>query len=135
MVVKSKYSRDDRQYIVDKVENLKNRKHYKKIFKILMSDPSISYSKSADNVYLDLAIINDATLDKVSKFLNTRELNIDYEYQVPSGLPDNVKNAYKRSNFDNNIIKQQNIKKIMNNSDDYEEFNISNNKKNLKKRY
>ena len=77
-MTKSKYTRDDRKYIVQSIENLKNDKDYVAIFEILTSDNENTYTLNSNGVFLNLSSVRDDTLDKITKYLkkiNKKQIN------------------------------------------------------------
>lgn len=136
---KSKYSRDDRKHIVESIEGLKNDKDYVAIFEILTDDPSNTYSQNSNGVFLNLSIVNDKTLDKICKYIKKVNRNkpepikneIDL-FPIDNGSK-HVIRTHKLSNYEKNIIKQRNLKKILDDDLNYEEMKFHNktNKKNI----
>ena len=131
---KSRYTHDDRKYIVEIIENLKNDKDYVAIFDILSDDVADSYTQNSYGIFINLSTVSDETLDKINKYLNKinkKRINqIDMDVDViPEGS--NMKNdkAYKLSNYEKNILKQRNLKKVLNDDDEYEELRITAKKK------
>lgn len=131
---KSKFNRDDRKHIVELIENLKNNEDYGAIFEILMDDPSNKYTQNSNGVFLNLSVVSDKTLEKISKYLkkvskkNSNESEIEVD-DIPSTNVNKNDRAYKLSNYEKNIIKQRNLKKVLNEDNDYEELKFSSKKK------
>lgn len=131
MNVKSKYSHDDKKHIAELIENLKNHEDYIAIFEILMQDASNSYTINNNGVFLNLATVSDNTLTKIKKCLRNinrvknNEIEIDVDV-IPINSVQKTSRAYKLSNYEKNIIKQRDLKKILNEDDDnYEELTFS----------
>jgi hypothetical protein len=131
---KSKYTRDERKHIAELIENLKDNEDYIAIFEILMDDNTSTYTQNSNGVFLNLSSVKDETLDKISRYLkkitkkknNQIEMDIDV---IPNVNTQKHNRTYKLSNFEKNILKQRNIKKVLNNDDEYEELRITNEKK------
>lgn len=125
----SKYSHDDRKNIVRLIGNLKNNEDYVAIFEILTSDPVSYYSTNSTGVFLNLSTTSDETLNKVNKYIQkvTRkrktEVKTDYDI-IPNSDYSNNDRTYKLSNYEKNILKQRNLKKILNEDNEYEELKI-----------
>ncbi|AGC01978.1 hypothetical protein H012_gp482 [Acanthamoeba polyphaga moumouvirus] len=135
---KSKYSRDDRKHIVESIENLKNDKDYVAIFKILMNDSANSYTQNSNGVFLNLSLVSDDTLDQISKYLKkinkTKKKYIDLDVDViPNYDISKNERVYKLSNYEKNIIKQRNLKKVLEEDNQYEELRFSAKKSSNKK--
>ncbi|MEM3062067.1 MAG: hypothetical protein QW303_00785 [Nitrososphaerota archaeon] len=126
----SKYSHDDRKHIAHMIENLKNDSDYVAIFEILMDDANSSYTQNSNGIFLNLSKISDKTLDKVKKYLrkiNRKkivEIEVDHDIATTSST-DKKDRTYKLSNYEKNILKQRNLKKILNEDNDYEELRLS----------
>lgn len=135
MSVKSRYSHEDRKNIARSIENLKSDKDYKKIFNILMNDKSNTYSQNSNGVFLNLSVIEDGTLRKITKYIYNLNKNkiteIETEIDILQG--DDILNerTYKLSNYEKNILKQRNLKKVLNDEKDYQEFRLSSKKKSV----
>ncbi|ANB50627.1 hypothetical protein [Powai lake megavirus] len=134
---KSKYSRDDRKHIVESIENLKNDKDYVAIFKILMNDDANSYTQNSNGVFLNLSLVSDNTLDDISRYLrkinkiNKKHIEVDIDI-VPNYDVSKNDRVYKLSNYEKNIIKQRNLKKVLDDDSEYEELRFSAKKQNKK---
>lgn len=124
---KSTYTRDDIKYINQQIESLKNPKDYKAIFKVLNSDPANIWTQNSSGVFIDLSIVSDTTLDKVTAELNKinkirdQEIEVDTDV-IPMSTAPQKDRTYKLSNYEQNIIKQRNLKKVIDNKIDYEEL-------------
>lgn len=124
---KSKYTRDDRKHIVESIENLKNDEDYVAIFEILTDDPANSYTQNSNGVFLNLSIVSDHTLDKISKYLKKvtkkkfNEIDIDVDV-IPNANVTKSEKTYKLTNYEKNIIKQRNLKKVLNDENEYTEL-------------
>lgn len=131
---KSKYSRDDRKHIVESIENLKNDQDYTAIFEILTSDDNILYSHNSNGIFLNLSNASDKTLEKIQKYLkkaNTKrgaEESMETEI-IPNVYPNKNERVYKLSNYEKNILKQRNLKKVLNEENEYEELKLVSKKK------
>jgi hypothetical protein len=132
-VNKTRYSRDARKHIVSLIENLKNDKDYENIFEILTDDSSgqNSYTQNSNGVFLNLSTISDNVLDKVTAYLNKVAKRVEEEKDesdediplVPATRT--TDRTYKLSNYEKNIIKQRNLKKVLNEDNDYEELSFN----------
>ena len=124
---KSKYSRNERKYIGQTIENLKNDEDYIAIFEILTDDISNSYTENTNGVFLNLSSVSDATLDKINKYLikinkkKSNEIEVDIDV-IPNNNALRNERMHKLSNYEKNILKQRNIKKVLNDENDYEEL-------------
>ena len=129
-----KYTREDRKHIVEIIENLKNNDDYVAIFGIITDDETTTHTKNSNGVYFNLTTMKDSTLDKINAYLNkvnkrqlsTFELEID---SIPCLGSEKKTRTYKLSNYERNILKQRNLKKVLNDDIDYEVMNFT--KKNL----
>lgn len=131
---KSKYSRDERKHIVESIENLKNNEDYVAIFEILTDDGANSYTQNSNGVFLNLSVVSDDTLLKIIKYLKKinrmKPNNVDVDVDIiPNGNLTKNDRAYKLSNYEKNILKQRNLKKVLNEDNEYEELRFSAKKK------
>lgn len=132
---RSRYTRDDRKQIAESIENLKNNEDYGAIFEILMDDTEKSYTQNSNGVFLNLSVVSDETLFKIKKYIKKLNKNkadnveIDTDMIPNSNILDDDR-TYKLTNYEKNIIKQRNLKKVLNgDDDDYEELRFSAKKK------
>lgn len=135
-----KYTRDDRKHIAELIENLKNDEDYVAIFEILMDDSQSTYTQNSNGVFLNLSSVKDETLDKISKYLekinkkrgDQIEMDVDV---IPNSNSFKNDRTYKLSNFEKNILKQRNLKKVLNNDGEYEELRITTRNRKKSKKY
>jgi hypothetical protein len=130
---KSRYTRDDRKHIVESIENLKNNEDYVAIFEILTDDTANSYTQNSNGVFLNLSAVSDDTLDSISKYLNKVNKNRTEKIEIDVDIIPNAANAksdrtYKLSNYEKNILKQRNLKKVLNDDEDYQELTMTSTK-------
>lgn len=134
MTSPSKYTRDDRKHIAELIENLNNADDYVEIFKIFTSDSEIASMKNSNGVFLNLSTASDSTLSKIKRYLRKSKNNkvaqseVDIDV-IPNGCNTKSDRTYKLSNYEKNMLKQRNLKKIMNDVNDYEELKIAPKKK------
>jgi hypothetical protein len=78
----SKYTLADKKQIMVKIQNLKNKRHYMDIYKIIKEN-NVTYSQNINGIFINLNNIEDITLDKIVKYLNyldNRNSEIDSEF-------------------------------------------------------
>ena len=63
--------------IADRVENLKSKKHFKEIFKIIYNSSSSSYTKDNTGIYINFNSLDNQTIQLVENYLNTITPKID----------------------------------------------------------
>jgi hypothetical protein len=76
------YSLVDKKAIMTRIQNLKNKKHYVQIFKIIKEN-NATYSQNINGVFINLINIEEDILDKIVKYLNyidSRNSEIDSEF-------------------------------------------------------
>lgn len=131
---KSRYSHDDKKHIRESIESLKSDEDYVAIFEILTNDSSNTYSQNSNGIFLNLSVVSDNTLDKISKYLKKinkkrfNEIETDVDV-IPNGNIYKNERAYKLSNYEKNILKQRNLKKVLNDENDYVEMKFTAKKK------
>jgi len=78
----SSYTLEDKKRIMTKIQNLKNKKHYMHLYKII-KDNNVTYSQNNNGVFINLSNISDEILNKIVEYLNyldTRNSEIDSEF-------------------------------------------------------
>lgn len=122
------YTHQDRENITHRIESLKNQEDYIAIFNILTSDKKVNYTQNSNGVFLNLSLISNKTLSKVDEYIKksiSKNKKEDPYIVIPkSSTQRKTSRAYKRSNYEENIIRQRNLKKIINNEEDYDELNF-----------
>ncbi len=76
------YTSVDRKQIMNRIQNLKNKKHYIEIYKII-KDNNVSYSQNINGIFINLTNLEDHILDKIVQYLNyvdSRNTEIDSEF-------------------------------------------------------
>jgi hypothetical protein len=76
------YTLVDKKAIMTRIQNLKNKKHYIHIFKIIKEN-NATYSQNINGVFINLINIEEDILDKIVKYLNyidSRNSEIDSEF-------------------------------------------------------
>ena len=137
MKTRSIYDREARKHIANAIENLKNDEDYAAIFKILMKDPSNSYTQNSNGVFLNLTVTSDETLKAVQRKLNKinrvqiNEIDVDVNV-IPQSGRDNY-HICKLSNFEKNILKQRKIGKLLD-ADTTSQHKYTSNKKSSSKK-
>lgn len=129
---KPRYTRDDRVHIKRQIENLSSEEEYNAVFDILNDDPNNSYSCNENGLFLDMAALTDETLTKISKYLRVlnkkkkKQIEEDVQSDIIPGLSSETNTrTYKLSNYEKNIIKQRNLKKILNQDTEYQELKVN----------
>lgn len=76
------YTLTDKKGIMTRISNLKNKKHYIEIYKIIKEN-NVSYTQNTNGIFINLNNIDDGILDKIVKYLNyidSRNSEIDSEF-------------------------------------------------------
>jgi hypothetical protein len=76
------YSLNDKKTIMTRINNLKNKKYYIEIYKIIKEN-NVLYSQNNNGIFINLTNIEDSILDKIVKYLNyieSRNSEIDSEF-------------------------------------------------------
>jgi hypothetical protein len=76
------YSLADKKVIMTRIQNLKSKKHYIHIYKII-KDNNVNYSQNINGIFINLTNIEDPILDKIIEYLNyveSRNTEIDSEF-------------------------------------------------------
>jgi hypothetical protein len=80
----STFTLDDKKCIMTKIQNLKNKKHYMHLYR-LIKDNNVTYSQNNNGVFINLNNISDDILEKIVQYLNyldTRNSEIDSEFYL-----------------------------------------------------
>jgi hypothetical protein len=78
------YTLADKKAIMTRIQNLKNKKHYIQIYRII-KDNNVQYSQNINGVFINLNNVDDTILDKIVQYLNytdTRNSEIDSEFYL-----------------------------------------------------
>jgi hypothetical protein len=76
------YSLADKKVIMTRIQNLKSKKHYLHIYKII-KDNNVNYSQNINGIFINLTNIEDPILDKIIEYLSyveSRNSEIDSEF-------------------------------------------------------
>ena len=76
------YTLIDKKGIMTRIQNLKSKKHYVHIYKII-KDNNVNYSQNINGIFINLTNIEDSILDKIVEYLNyveSRNTEIDSEF-------------------------------------------------------
>jgi hypothetical protein len=76
------YSLSDKKNIMTRIQNLKSKKHYLHIYKII-KDNNVVYSQNINGIFINLTNVDDDILDKIIEYLNyveSRNTEIDSEF-------------------------------------------------------
>ena len=121
---KTKYSNDYRRNLVTMIEGLERDEDYSAIFDILLKDDNISnngYTRNANGVFLNLSIVSDKTITRMTRYLNSIQKDTDEFDSTPIQMNDETRNnhheqkrTYKMTNYEKNIIKHRNLKQSKN---------------------
>ena len=71
-----KYDYNDKKKFIYRIQNLKNKKLYIKLFKYIISN-DIKYSINSNGVFFNLNQMDDIYLDNLDVFLKKLEMNSD----------------------------------------------------------
>ena len=81
-LVTEKYTLVEKRQIMTRIQNLKNKRHYMEIYKIIKEN-NVTHSQNINGVFINLTNIEDSILDKIVKYINyidTRNSEIDSEF-------------------------------------------------------
>jgi len=76
------YTLVEKKAIMTRIQNLKGKKHYLEIYKII-KDNNVTYSQNINGIFINLTNIEDFILEKIIEYLNyveSRNTEIDSEY-------------------------------------------------------
>ena len=76
------YTLEDKKRIMTKIQNLKNKKHYMHLYR-LIKENNVAHSQNINGVFINLNNISDEILDKISQYLtylDSRNSEIDSEF-------------------------------------------------------
>ena len=73
------YDYNQKKKFVYRIQNLKKRKFYIKLFKLIIEE-SIEYSTNNNGVFVNISKINSASLKKIENFLEKCENSVSIEY-------------------------------------------------------
>jgi len=76
------FTLEDKKCIMTKIQNLKNKKHYMHLYK-LIKENNVTHSQNTNGIFINLNNISDDILEKIVQYLNyldTRNSEIDSEF-------------------------------------------------------
>ena len=95
------YSKSDKKIIASRIEQIKNKKLYAKIFKIIYVDNN-NYTLCNDGVYLNVNNLHDKTLTKIEKILDMYD-NIKKSKTNDNKWTDLLNSQYNNNSNNNNL--------------------------------
>lgn len=109
------YNHLEKKNIVRKIEQLKNKRYFIEIFKIIKND-NIKYTQNKNGLFIDMNQLSDETIYKIDNYLKTVELNLsESESKLSvdsltfSNNEDDIRNiigSCKLTNHEKNILKK-----------------------------
>ncbi len=118
------YSAIEKKNIVYKIEQIKNKKYFIEIFKIIKND-NIKYTQNRNGLFIDMNKLSNNTIYKIEQYLKSLELSIsESENKLSvdsltfSNNEDDIRNiigTYKLTNHEKNILKKFKYENINNN--------------------
>ena len=109
------YSAIEKKNIVHKIEQIKNKKNFIEIFKIIKND-NIKYTQNRNGLFIDMNKLSNSTIYKIDQYLKSLELNLsESETKLSvdsltfSNNEDDIRNiigTYKLTNHEKNILKK-----------------------------
>ena len=105
------YTSNQKKKIAERVENLKSKKHFKEIFKIVYSSAPDSYTLDSSGIYINFNLLSNEILNEIENYLNIISPKIE-EIPLPTKYtPYFSENFFtkdggiKLSNHEKNILK------------------------------
>jgi len=109
------YNHLEKKNIVRKIEQLKNKRYFIEIFKIIKND-NIKYTQNKNGLFIDMNQLSNYTIHKIDNYLKTLELNLsESESKLSidsltfSNNEDDIRNiigSCKLTNHEKNILKK-----------------------------
>jgi hypothetical protein len=116
-MARKRYSHDERKRIASRISVLTSHEDCSAIYDIISKDESIPLSENGDGVYLDMASVSDRTIGRISRYLKKvadrdskkadQGEESDEEFVIPAAVVSKAKRPYKRSNYEQNILKHR----------------------------
>ena len=125
---KKTYTLIQKKKLADRIENLKSKKQFKQIFKIIYESSDNSYTKDSSGVYINFNSLSNDTIKLIEDYLNMYVPKID-NIPLPSKYTPYFSDDYnpkdsgiKLSNHEKNFLKY-----VGNNSDNKNNLDNKNN--------
>jgi len=109
------YTHLEKKNIVRKIEQIKSKRYFIEIFKIIKND-NIKYTQNKNGLFIDMNKLSNDTIHKIDTYLKTLELNLsesDSKLSVDSltfsNNEDDIRNIIgncKLTNHEKNILKK-----------------------------
>ena len=79
MITTNTYNMNDRVYLVRRINDIKNRKCYIDIFKLLHKK-NINYTRNKNGIFFNVALLSDEVMSKICFILSSYELKKEKVY-------------------------------------------------------
>ena len=140
-----KFTHYDKKRIVYRIEQIKSKKNYIKLFKLINSE-NIKFTNNSNGIFININSLSDESLYKINNFLNLiNNTNDMFDVEIANSSVDTDYKPYsidefsdyksygpKLSNYEKNIIKRN---RYMDESDNlniiYKKYNLPENNINI----
>jgi len=68
------YDYNEKKRIVARIQEIKKRKHYIKLYRIINEDPNVDFTRNNNGIFFNINKLSYETLNKISFFLNDIEI-------------------------------------------------------------
>lgn len=112
------FTYQDKKKLVYRIEQIKSKKNYIKLFKIINSD-NIKFTDNNNGIFINMNALTNISLNKINNFLNlinktndmidsdtNSTINTDYKPYSIDEFSDYKSYGPKLSNYEKNIIKR-----------------------------
>jgi len=114
-----KFTTEEKKIVADQIAKITSKKLYKKLFKIIRSDTN-NYSVNNNGVFINLNILSDSTLYKISELLKKYKEKTSSEIDTEPIFSENIcfhKDEFKDfedysgklSNHEKNILRKKRL--------------------------
>jgi len=84
-----KFTTEEKKIVADQIAKITSKKLYKKLFKIIRSDTN-NYSVNNNGVFINLNILSDSTLYKISELLKKYKEKTSSEIDTEPIFSENI---------------------------------------------
>ena len=72
MISNKNFNMSDKQFLIRRINDIKNKKCYQDVFRLLLNQ-NINYTRNRNGIFFNLALLSDEILNKIDFILSFHE--------------------------------------------------------------